>query len=205
MSPYFPDFPDPTGMNACGTKDDSSCKVTVTIRDRSRDANGNYNDSFSKRGIAHQGDYNATAQVSVNGKDAGTYLIKTTPSDSSSGAPLAAGVYSGTLDTHKGNLVIRIQPTNDLPTNGPNPNQHGAWFAQFDLIHPAAGSNFTGVGSNGRAVSNGCLVVCTSQYGGFEDATGMSADPPQRHFTIDVDAGANGVNADPLPAGPPPS
>jgi RHS repeat-associated protein len=31
---------DPTGMNACGTSDDASCKVTITIQDRSKDANG---------------------------------------------------------------------------------------------------------------------------------------------------------------------
>jgi RHS repeat-associated protein len=77
---------DPTGMNACGTKDDSTCKVTVTIRDRSRDGKGNYNDSFT--GVKNQGNYNATAVVNVNGKDVGTFLIKTTPSDSNSGAPL---------------------------------------------------------------------------------------------------------------------
>jgi RHS repeat-associated protein len=194
---------DPTGMNACGTKDDSTCKVTVTIRDRSRDAKGNYNDSFT--GVKNQGNYNATAVVNVNGKDVGTFLIKTTPSDSSSGAPLAAGVYGGSLTEHNGHLAIRIQPTDNLPTNGANPGQHGAWFAQGDLVHQAGIGNFTGVGHDGRAVSNGCLVVCTSQFSDFSDATGMSATPPQRHFTIDVDAGANGVNADPIPAGNPPS
>jgi RHS repeat-associated protein len=31
---------DPTGMNACGTNNDSSCNVTVTIQDRSKDSNG---------------------------------------------------------------------------------------------------------------------------------------------------------------------
>jgi RHS repeat-associated protein len=198
---------DPTGMNACGTKDDSSCKVTITIRDRSTGANGKYNDQFT--GVKNQGNYNATAVVNVNGKDVGTFLIKTTPSDSSTGAPLAAGVYGGTLTTHNGNLAIRIQPTDNLPTNGANPGQHGAWFAQGDLIHQAgggqSGSNFTGVGHDGRAVSNGCLVVCTTQFGDFEGAAGMNTTPPQRHFTIDVDAGANGVNADPIPAGNPPS
>jgi len=200
---------DPTGMNACGTNNDSTCHVTITIKDRSTDSKGNYNDGFT--GVKNQGNYNATASVSVTGTGAdgkafsasGTFLIKTTPSDSSSGAPLASGVYSGSLDTHNGHLVIRIQPTLNLPTNGANPNQGGAWFAQGDLIHQAGVGNFTGVGHDGRAVSNGCLVVCTSQYGDFEDTTGMSATPPQRHFTIDVDAGANGVNADPLPPGVP--
>jgi len=194
---------DPTGMNACGTKDDSSCKVTITIRDRSKDAKGNYNDGFT--GVKNQGNYNASAVVNVNGKDVGTFLIKTTPSDSNSGAPLAAGVYGGTLTDHNGHLAIRIQPTDNLPTNGANPGQHGGWFAQGDLVHQAGIGNFTGVGHDGRAVSNGCLVVCTSQFGDFEGAAGMNATPPQRHFTIDVDAGANGVNADPIPAGNPPS
>jgi hypothetical protein len=90
------------------------------------------------------------------------------------------------------------RPTLNLPTNGPNSNQHGAWFAQGDLIHAAGGGNGTG-----GHVSTGCLVVCTSQYSDFQDATGMSADPPQKHFTIDVDALANQKNADPLPPGVP--
>jgi len=191
---------DPTGMNACGTNNDSTCHVTITIKDRSRDSKGNYNDGFT--GVKNQGNYNATATVSVTGTGAdgkafnasGTFLIKTTPSDSSSGAALSAGVYSGTLTEHNGHLAIRIQPTNDLPTNGANPGQHGAWFAQGDLIHQAGVGNFTGVGHDGRAVSNGCLVVCTSQYGDFENTTGMSASPPQRHFTVDVDTQANQLN-----------
>jgi RHS repeat-associated protein len=191
---------DPTGMNACGTNNDSTCHVTITIKDRSTDSKGNYNDGFT--GVKNQGNYNATATVSVTGTGAdgkafnasGTFLIKTTPSDSSSGASLSAGVYSGTLTEHNGHLAIRIQPTNDLPTNGANPGQHGAWFAQGDLIHQAGVGNFTGVGHDGRAVSNGCLVVCTSQYGDFENTTGMSASPPQRHFTVDVDTQANQLN-----------
>jgi RHS repeat-associated protein len=187
---------DPTGMNACGTKDDSTCKVTITITDRSKDAKGNYNDQF--RNVANQANYNATAVVNVNGKDVGTYLIKTTPSDSSTSGTLAAGVYSGTLDTHNGNLVIRIQPTRDLPTTGPNPRQGGAWFAQGDLIHPAGRGNFTG-----GNVSWGCLVVCTSQYSDFENATGISATPRQQHFTVDLDTSDNQKYADPIPPGPP--
>lgn len=172
---------DPTGMNACGTKDDSSCKVTITITDRSKDAKGNYNDQYTN--VANQGNYNATAVVNVNGKDVGTFLIKTTPSDSNKSGTLSAGVYSGTLTEHSGHLAIRIQPTTDLPTTGPNPQQHGAWMAQGDLIHRAGVGNFTGVGRDGRAVSEGCLVVCTSQFSSFEDATGMSANPPQRLST----------------------
>ncbi len=183
---------EPTGMNACGTKDDSSCKVTVTIRDRSKDANGKYNDSYT--GVKNQANYNATAVVSVNGKDAGTFLVKTTPSDSSTSGTLASGVYSGTLTTHNGHSAIRIQPTDNLPTNGANPTQHGAWFAQGDLVHQAGVNNFTGVGRDGRAVSAGCLVVCTSQFGDFSTATGMNASPPQRHFTVDVDSSANQLN-----------
>lgn len=37
----------PTGMNACGTNNDSSCNVTVTIQDRGKDSNGHYNDQFA--------------------------------------------------------------------------------------------------------------------------------------------------------------
>jgi hypothetical protein len=68
---------DPTGMNACGTKNDSDCKVTITISDRSKDAKGKYNDQFTD--VKNQANYNATAVVNVNGKDVGTFLVKTTP------------------------------------------------------------------------------------------------------------------------------
>jgi RHS repeat-associated protein len=176
---------DPTGMNACGTSNDSSCKVTVTITDRSKDKNGNYNDQFT--GVKGQGNYNATASVTVNGKDAGTFLVKTTPSDSSSAATIANGTYSGTLTTHGNDIAIRLQPTMDIPTIGPNPSrQDGASFAQGILIHKAGIGNFTGVGHDGRAVSEGCQVVCTSMFGAFKNATGMtpSAGPPQQHFTV---------------------
>ena len=37
---------DPTGMNPCGTKSDADCHVTITFTSRTKDANGNYNDSF---------------------------------------------------------------------------------------------------------------------------------------------------------------
>ena len=67
-------------MNACGAKDDSKCKVTVTFKDRSKDAGGKYDDQFT--GVHNQSTYNATATVSVNGSVVGTFLAKTTPSDS---------------------------------------------------------------------------------------------------------------------------
>jgi RHS repeat-associated protein len=183
---------DPTGMNACGTNNDSTCKVTVTIQDRSKDANGHYNDQYT--GIKNSGNYNATAVVSVNGKETGTFLVKTTPSDSSKSATIANGTYSGTLTTHSGDVAIRLQPTNAIPTIGPNPSrQDGASIAQGILVHRAGIGNFTGVGHDGRAVSEGCQVVCTQQYGDFKRATGMvpSAGSPQQHFTVIVDTQEN--------------
>jgi hypothetical protein len=59
-------------------------------------------------------------------------------------------------------------------------------FAQGILVHAAGVNNFTGVGSDGRPVSAGCQVVCTSQYADFKSATGMSpsAGSPQQHFMV---------------------
>ena len=71
-------------MNACGGSDDIKCVVSVAISDRSKDDAGNYNDKFT--GVKGQANYNATATVSVNGKVAGTFLVKTTPSDSTKSA-----------------------------------------------------------------------------------------------------------------------
>ena len=157
---------DPTGMNACGTNDDSNCKVTVTIQDRSKDASGHYNDQYT--GVKNSGNYNATAVVSVNGKEAGTFLVKTTLSDSSKSATIANGTYSGTLTEHNRQLAIRLQPTNAIPTIGPNPSRSdGASIAQGILVHQSGLGNFTGVGRDGRAVSEGSQVVCRSQYADF--------------------------------------
>jgi RHS repeat-associated protein len=177
---------DPTGMNACGTSDDSSCTVTVTITSRSKDAAGNYNDDFT--GVKNQKNYNAVAVVSVNGKQGGTFLVKTTPS-ADRFATLANGTYSATLTTHSGHPALRLQPTTAVPTALANPSrQDGAWLAQGILVHRAGVDNFTGIGRNGRAVSEGCQVVCTSQYPDFLRATGINpeAGSPQRHFTVDV-------------------
>lgn len=183
---------DPTGRNACGNGDDATCHVMISIRDRIKDGNGNYNDSYAK--VNNQKNYNATATITVNGKITGTYLIKTTPSNSTRSATVANGTYNATLTTHSGKLAVRLQPTNAVPTIGPNPSRRdGASIAQGILIHVAGINNFTGVGRDGRAVSNGCLVVCRTEYGNFLHSTGMTPDAgaPQRHFTVFIDATEN--------------
>ena len=82
---------DPDGRNACGTSDDSTCKVTVTFTSRAKDKNGNYTDAF--KDIKNQSEYNATASVSINGVVVGTFLAKTTPSDSDTFATIQNGTY----------------------------------------------------------------------------------------------------------------
>jgi RHS repeat-associated protein len=186
------DKTDPSGRNACGNSDDSSCKVTITIKDRTKDDSGKYNDTFTK--IKGQENYNGIAAVTVNEVPTGRFLVKTTPSDSNSSATLANGTYSGTLTTHGDDVAIRLQPTNKLPTVGPNPaRKDGQSIATGILVHRAGRNNYTGVGRDGRPVSAGCQVVCTSQYAGFKGATGMnpSAGTPQGHFTVVLDTREN--------------
>jgi len=68
-------------------------------------------------------------------------------------------------------------------------------------------NNFTGVGQDGRAVSDGCQVICRSQYSDFETATGMTpsdGSAPQRHFTVTVDTDDNRLYENPV-LGPPES
>jgi hypothetical protein len=183
---------DPTGMNACGTKDDSTCQVTITIQDRSKDANGHYNDQFS--GLAHQGQYNATATVNVNGKDVGTFLVKTTPDDSSQSATLKAGVYQGTFVMHKGKYAaIAIGGPDGVPTVGPNPSRKDGASIAFGIHIHHAGLGDAASARLGPPVSEGCQVVCTSQYSTFQRVTGIvpTAGTPQNAFTIDVRASAN--------------
>jgi RHS repeat-associated protein len=184
---------DPTGRNACGTSDDGTCKVIVTIKDRAKDTGGNYNDSYTS--VNSQNHYNALATVTVNGSITGTFLVKTTPSDSSTSATIANGTYAATLTTHSRAAAIRLQPTNAVPTIGPNSKHNGQSIASGILVHRSGINNLTGIATNGQAVSEGCQLVCRTQYGRFLGAVGItpSAGAPQRHFTVVVNTSENTV------------
>ena len=192
---------DPTGMNACGTNNDSSCKVTVTIQDRSKDANGHYNDKFA--GLKGNGDYNATATVSVNGKVTGTFLADTLSSGGKF-ATIQNGTYDGVLHNHHGDpnkpsIELMTGGSNHIPTISPNPAQGGASFATDVLIHPAGGTNsnplgYTGLLPNGHGVSEACQLICSVQYQQFLGATGIrpaDGSAPQRHFSVILDTSVN--------------
>ena len=184
---------DPTGMNACGTNNDSGCQVTVTLQDRTKDANGHYNDQFAGR--KGNGDYNATATVSVNGTVVGTFLASTVPSGPGL-AKIENGTYSGTLGSHDGHAAIRINGGGPVPVVGGRDPATGAPNAVGILVHiaglptsehPLGG---TGMTHSGKAISEGCQLVCSTQYGAFERATGLrpvDRSEPQHHFTVTVD------------------
>jgi RHS repeat-associated protein len=186
---------DPTGMNACGNSNDSSCNVTITIRDRSKDAMGQYNDKYTN--VTNQQGYNATATVSVNGHEAGIFLVKTTSSYTGY-ATVANGVYNGTFEPdHDGHPAIRLQPTLSIPTASPNPAQGGLYIAKGILVHISGNGNSV-FGSLARPVSAGCQVVCTSQYSEFERATGLRpmSGPPQMHFSVDLKTYENATQSE---------
>lgn len=191
---------DPDGQNACGTDDDSTCKVTVTIQDRTKDKKGNYNDQYaSQKGNK---DYNATATVSVNGKVAGTFLARTTPSGSKF-ATIPNGTYQGTFTNMGGNssrpgILLMSGGSQRIPTLGPNPAQGGQQFATEIFIHKAGQVSasfplgFTGVGSTGP-VSAGCQTICSIEYERFLQTTGIvpREGAPQRHFEVMVNTQEN--------------
>jgi hypothetical protein len=195
---------DPDGRNACGTNDDSTCKVTVTFASRPQDKKGNYTDQFN--GIKGQAAYNATATVSVNGVAVGTFLAKTTPSDADAFATIANGTYSGTLAYHNGQPAISL--TGNIPVVGGNDPATGESFATGILVHPSGQISagfplgFTDPfwrkdPTTGKlvehGVSEGCQLICNSAYGLFKTLTGLKpADgPPQRHFTVTVNTNEN--------------
>jgi hypothetical protein len=135
----------------------------------------------------------------------GTFLAKTTPSDSSKFATIADGTYSGTLVPNyhnSGYSAILLNSGNPIPTVRPNPTRaNGAWIASSILVHKAGRDNFTGIGQDGRAVSKGCQVIASSQYEDYERATGMmpnDGSAPQGHFTVTVDTPENHLYADPV-------
>lgn len=187
---------DPTGMNACGPNDDSNCKVTVTIQDRSRDANGNYNDRFT--GEKYQQNYDATATVSVNGKQVGTFPINTTPSDCSKYATIQDGTYTATLVTHDGKPALALNGGGPVPVVGGKDPATGLPYATGALIHSAGIGNYTGMYFSQKihamaGVSEGCQTVCTSEYGRFLQAVGVQGQvgTPQGRFTVTLDTSEN--------------
>jgi hypothetical protein len=193
---------DPDGRNACGTNDDSTCKVTVTIQDRSKDQNGHYNDQWA--GAKGNQNYNATATVMVNGQVTGTFLVKTTPSGSQF-ATIENGTYQGVLhnkggDPSKPTIELTSNGSVQIPTLGPNSAQGGEFYATGVLIHSAgrvSDSNplgYTGLLPGNHGVSEACQLVCSPQYPAFLKATGVrpgEGSPPQRHFTVTLSTGAN--------------
>jgi RHS repeat-associated protein len=192
---------DPTGMNACGTNNDSTCHVTITIKDRARDANGNYNDQFS--GLKGQAGYNATATVSVTGTGAdgkafsasGTFLAKTTPDDSGKSGTIQVGIYDATATQHKGQYSAILIGT--VPTIGPNPRQGGQDFATDIEIHKSGtGGAAVAISDPSHPISMGCQTIYRDQYSDFQSITGLepSAGAQQGHFTVDVNTQANQLN-----------
>jgi RHS repeat-associated protein len=193
---------DPDGLNACGTNNDNTCKVTVTFTDRSKDENGNYNDKWAN--LKGNKDYNAVATVSVNGKAVGTFLADTVSSGNGKFATIQNGTYEGVLhfhhrDPNKPSIELLSGGRNQIPTTGPNPVQGGASFATDVLIHSAGGTKSnplgdTGLLPNGHGVSEACQLVCSVEYQQFLGATGIrNADgsAAQQHFSVVVDTSEN--------------
>jgi RHS repeat-associated protein len=192
---------DPTGMNACGTNNDSTCHVTITIKDRSRDANGKYNDQFA--GLKGQAGYNATATVTVTGTGAdgkafsasGTFLAKTTPDDSNKSGTIQVGIYDATSTMHRGQYSAILLGT--VPTIGPNPRQGGEDFATSIEMHKSGtGGAAVAISDPSHPVSEGCLTVYRDQYANFQNVTGLepTAGTRQGQFTVDVNTQANQLN-----------
>lgn len=189
---------DPTGMNACGTKNDSSCTVTVTLQDRTKGANGQYNDQFSN--LKGNADYNATATVTVSdhGKVIGTgkFLASTVPSGKGY-ATIQNGTYHGTLGSHDGHPAILLNGGGAVPVVGGVDPSTGKSYATGIFVHiagwpvPRAPLGLTGMTLGGRPVSAGCQLICTRQYGSFENVTGLDASPPQNNFTVILNTSEN--------------
>ncbi len=189
---------DPTGMNACGTKNDSSCTVTVTLQDRTKGANGQYNDKWSN--LKGNGDYNATATVTVRDRGkviaTGQFLASTVPSGKGY-ATIQDGTYHGTWGFHDGHPAILLNGGGPVPVVGGIDPATGKSYATQIFVHIAgwpesrAPLGLTGMTHGGKPISAGCQLICTVQYSRFESLTGLNASPHQNIFTVTVDTSEN--------------
>ena len=182
---------DPTGMNACGTNDDKTCKVTITITAREKGDDGKYLDGKNSK---IQSQYNATATVTVNGKVVGTFLAKSTPDDSKKSGTAADGTYDAAAGTHRGTYAdIHINSSKEIPTAFPNPNLNAPseWTANGVEIHKSGMSDGT-MGSAERPISEGCQTIQSSHFAEFQHVTGLVPGPnmgaQQQHFTVVINA-----------------
>ena len=165
---------------------------------RSHKVNGQYHDQFSN--LKGNADYNATATVTVSdhGKviGTGTFLASTVPSGPGL-ATIQNGTYQGTLSSHDGHPAILLNGGGAVPVVGGVDPATGKGYATGIFVHiagweePRAPLGLTGMTLSGHAVSQGCQLICTRQYGSFESVTGLSASPPQRNFTVTVDTSEN--------------
>jgi RHS repeat-associated protein len=185
------------GLNACGTKKESDCVVTIVIMDRSKDKKGNYNDEF--KDVKNQADYNATATVLVTNKEtgtttnAGTFLARTVPSDTDMFPTTAAGGYIATATTHNGHTALRLQPSDHIPIlNEVNPAHPERDYATGILVHIAGKDNYTGLLRDAEhGVSEGCILVCRTQFSDFLSATGADPSVRNQQFRVLLATDAN--------------
>lgn len=183
---------DPTGMNACGTSDDKTCKVTITITARKKNAKGKYDDGFTN--LKNQGQYNAIATVDVNGKKT-QFLAKSTPDNAKTGATVADGIYDATGGTHKGGYPdIHVNSGGPVTTIGPDPGNNGKDYATGIEIHRAGVDDATTTRDPTHPISAGCQTIQTDSYPDFQRTTGLvpTAGAPQHTFTVDLQANGSG-------------
>ncbi len=195
---------DPTGMNACNSKDKSTteCEVAIQIQNRHKNSKGQYDDQFT--GVEGQKNYNATATVYVGskGKDgkvswhtAGTFLAKTTPSSGRYGT-IRAGLYIGSRIMHRGRYpaILLSGPATGFgkvkALGGSDPFTKLSYISSAEL-HRSGFGNITGFTRAGTPISEGCSVVACSMYSSFGQATGLSAPAPQMSFEVFLEAAAN--------------
>ena len=190
---------DPDGMNACGTNDDSTCKVTIIYVSRSKNSKGKYVDRFKDE--KGQENFNAKAIVRINGISVGLFLARTIPSSDKFATP-ANGTFSATLDNHSGQRALRLQPTKNIPIIGDRNPATGKDHAE-DILSHASGRisrsqplGFTGTYPKDgvlHGVSEGCQLIARPAYDLFQRITGMISDngPPQQNFTVILNTNEN--------------
>ena len=151
----------------------------------SYDENGNLHDGLYEQAIFFSENYtfnpqskynigSSTATVYNSDGTTETFDACTYPSDLENCATIPDGLYEAKVGTHRNYTALRLGDVgttnfynNTIELEMPNPSDPSRTYAQYINIHKPGYNNLTGKTSDGRNVSEGCLLIDRTDWNNF--------------------------------------